>query len=199
MRTNANDRFGALLPGCQNLRRDTIERQFITEYYLSTWGSAWVEGASQGVSQGLNLRPNLQGQGRSLALGHTDDRPRGVGTTTLPIPPTPYCRAVAASAENIRQAIETLLGSVGRPVVAFGEGGEEMETAFAYARHRAASWYDKYTIAVTHVMPSTSAVRILRPLFISRDGMVYNQAYSSGANEAWLIDEAERGAREARR
>lgn len=199
VRTGANDGFGPLLPGCQNLRRDSSERQFIAEFYLSTWGSAWMEGASQSVSEGLNARGGAQGGSRPAAASRPDDPPRGVRTTTLPVPPKPYCRAVAVPADDLRRAIETLLASVGRPVVTFGAGVNQMETAFAYTSHRAARWYDKYTIAVTQVTPETSAVRILRPLFISRDGIVYNQGYSSGANESWLIDEAERVAAQAAR
>lgn len=199
VRTDANDGFGPLLPECQNLRRDKAERRFITEFYLSTWGSAWMEGAGQGVSEGLNARGSGDGENRLAAAVQTRDRPRGVRTTMLLVPPKPYCRAVAMPADDLQQAIQTVLASVARPVVAVAADGTQMETAFTHARHRAARWYDKYIVSVTQVTPDTSAVRILRPLFISRDGTVYNHAYSSGANEGWLMDEAERVARDARR
>jgi hypothetical protein len=195
VRSNANDGGGPLLPNCQNLHPDPTDRPFITEFYLSTWGSAWVEGAVQGVSEGLQTGGVVRSHVDPAGGFRVVDRPRGVLTTTLPVAPEPYCRIVAAPARDVRVALEALLTSVGRPVVAWSGGGARFETSFAHASHRAARWYDKYTITVEPLGRDTSAVRVLRLLFISRDRTVYNQAYSSGHNESWLIDAAERKSR----
>jgi hypothetical protein len=184
VRTDVGDGGGPLLPDCQNLRPDPSDRPFITEFYLSTWGSAWVEGAVQGVSEGLQTGGAVRGHVDPAGVFRVVDRPPGVRTTTLPVAPKPYCRIVAAPAREVRAALEALLASVGRPVVAWSVGGARFETGFAHASHRAARWYDKYAITVDAMSRDTSAVRVLRLLFISRDRTVYNQAYSSGHNEA---------------
>ncbi|MEM7424100.1 MAG: hypothetical protein AAF334_10275, partial [Pseudomonadota bacterium] len=43
---------GPLIDGCQNIAQDAVVDQFITASYLTTWGSAWKEGASAGVRAG---------------------------------------------------------------------------------------------------------------------------------------------------
>src|SRR4051812_2620751 len=54
LRTNTADGEGPLIPGCQNVSSTERVEDYITAFYLTTWGSVWAEGTVQQVIGGFS-------------------------------------------------------------------------------------------------------------------------------------------------
>lgn len=194
VRSDAADGEGPLLRGCQNLARADTTRDFITEYYLTTWGSASREGAAAGFEAGL-ATPGGTGMQAMLS---------GMGYAQLPTSAV-YCRRYAMSKRQAYDQAARLLPALGYTLAYADRGAGQLRTAFV-DRQRALSeqgpplhkWRDRYVIEVSDDGSRRSAVRVFREVLISRcnrrDGCSdYIRATSVGHNEAVILNRIEQG------
>lgn len=214
LRVGVADGEGAMLAGCQNLSRSARPDRFVSEFYLSTWTSAFAEGAIQGLAEGMANRGPRPGQADGMGPMGDRDTPPGVRALNQPTTVRPFCRIVPLPPGQAVREIATTMAQVARPIQgastapstttprgagalspdlvtteAVRPGGATFWTDYQLTKSWAAIWYDRYVFNVrSGQSPGTSEIRILRRLYISRDREIYNQAFSSGQNEAWIIN-----------
>lgn len=214
LRINKSDGQGPLIPKCQNVSSSTRVDNYITEFYLSTWGSAFLEGASEGVWEGLGkempnrvknrddlikylikqgiLQENYSLKGNKFSI---DD-----GQMSLPVnfdslifSSPPYCRAYEASALDVSHLISSIITTLGNDILLSDIDSGLFITGFFDRQHKAARWKDRYIITVENESPTRSVVKILRELYISRKNGPFNKAISVGHNEAWIMTQISKG------
>lgn len=175
LRTTADRASDPMIPGCQNLEPQARTDTYITNFYLTTWSSALAEGAMQGLTDGpagLALRPTA---------------PVGVTVNRLPSPTEPFCRSYSATPRQASAAVAAVMLSLGGRVVRSDINNGLFETEFVQRQHAMARWRDNYVVRVSP-FGTGAAVRVLRTVFISRDGgRTYNQGVSVGNNEAYIL------------
>ena len=173
LRTSNLDGQGLLVSGCKNVSKRVRVDQYITDFYLSTWSSAAIEGAMEGFWEGLR-------EGFGIGTNPSPYRPN-----SLPFPLEPFCMSFRSPAPAVSRAVARVLPHLGNPVVLSDVANGFFETGFVERSHRAARWRDRYMISVEE-SSSQTVVKILRILYISRGGP-FNQAISVGHNEAWFL------------
>ncbi len=183
LRTSSLDGEGSLIPDCKNVSKRVRVDRYVTEFYLSTWGSAWMEGAAEGFQQGASdgLRDAMGKRGPFGGASPPDpNRPN-----SLPFPLDPFCTEFRSPYPDVSHAVAGLLPQLGNPILLSDQANGIFETGFVERHHRAARWRDKYLISVEEGHGRT-VVKVLRLLYISRGGS-FNQAISVGHNEAWIL------------
>lgn len=208
LRTNINDGEGLLIPECQNISSSTIVKKYITGSYLSTWSSAFVEGATEGVWNGLGKEvPNKVKNRDDLIKWYIK---KGIlqenysikdnkffvenGQMSIPVnfdhllfSSTPYCRAYEADALDVSRAVSNIITLLGNDVLLSDVNSGLFITGFIDRQHSAARWKDRYIITVNDEGVKQTEVKILRELYISRRNGPFNKAISVGHNEAWIM------------
>lgn len=172
LRRSTGDGEGPLVPKCKNVSSTARVDDYITGSYLSTWGSASVEGTMEGVNDAMNGF-GLDGQQSEF--------------NQLPVSADPYCRIYTASAQEVSRIIADILPLLGNGILTSDEENGLFITDFIERGHRMARWKDSYEINVSREGPQRTVVRIFRKLYISRGRGVFNEAVSVGHNEAWII------------
>lgn len=208
LRKNINDGEGQLIPECNNISSSTIVNDYITGSYLSTWGSAFLEGASEGLWEGLGMEvPNKVKNRNDLIKWYLEkgilqenyslkDNKFSIDNGQISVPinfdhllfsSTPFCRVYKADALDVSRAILTIISSLGNDSLLSDIKSGLFITEFIDRQHSAARWKDRYIITVKNKSPKRSVVKILRELYISRFNGPYNKAISVGHNEAWIM------------
>lgn len=185
LRASADDGEGPLIEGCHNVSRSARVENYQTQFYMSTWASAWLEGATQGFLEGLS------DDGAVGAILEASLIPPTViaGKTynKLPFPPDAYCRTYDASPRAVSRAVAVIMPLLDNPVTVSDIATGHFETDFKLRQHAAAQWEDRYIIKISGGGPRTTVVYIIRVLYISRDRATFNQGVSVGHNETWIL------------
>lgn len=192
---------GKLIVGCSNVSRSDDSREFVTDYYLTTWMSAPRAGAAQGLYEGLEEAP----------LDMTPEERKQSIFGRLP-PSDIYCRRFAAHPNVVFSIAETMLqeygydweyknpddgllwsGFVHRAAPAFGKTVICDDDCDGINPNR--KWRDKYRIDIKPNNLGGSDVRVHREIRISRpmDGgwSDYQLNQSVGYNEAVILNQIE--------
>jgi hypothetical protein len=207
IRDAASDGDGPIIPNCYNVSLGsnalTLPNRFIKNRYLTTWGSAWSEGAREGYREELD-KTGLGGSGgdvqlfallnwlsgREAALSRLRKSPASAWperVNTLAESPTPFCNYFFASSLTIFDLVEKVFQQLDYPMALVDRKSGVLETGFVERKHGAARWRDRYVVYVNPTLPSESTVIVFRSVFIDRSGNVFNEAKSAGHNEAWII------------
>lgn len=180
LRANEMDGEGQMIVGCQNVSNKVRVNSYITNSYLTTWGSAWVEGATEGTMEGLSSNSrNSGGMRKRLQSGET--------TNPEILDLKPFCRRYNAPFSRVSKAAATLLPMLGNPIKKSDITTGDFETGFIQRSHSAARWRDRYYIVIDQDGLQNSIVRVVRQVYIDRSGRTFNQAISVGHNEAWIL------------
>jgi hypothetical protein len=160
-------------------------RDYITQFYLTSWASASFEGATQGFSEGL-------GQGNvGEAIRNAMIRPQKTVQAIfneLPTSIKPHCRVFATDRLAVAQALASIMPQLGNVVLTSDIRTGIFKTDVIDREHWRAKWKDSYIITVTDEGEDQVRVRVLRTIYISRDqGVTYNQGISDGHNEKWIL------------
>ena len=189
LRTNENDGQGALVSGCSNVSQTARVEEYVTGFYLTTWGSAWMEGASEGVSAATSNEGAI-GDAIRMALIQPEEDGDFV-FNELMTSVRPFCRVYAATRADVANAVATILPKLGNPILLSDERAGIFRTGTIDRQHTSARWKDSYLITVEEERMNRIVVRILRSVYIQRD-IEYNQGESSGQNEMWIFSQIAR-------
>jgi hypothetical protein len=174
------DGEGQMIVGCQNVSNKVRVNSYITNFYLTTWGSAVVEGATEGTMEGLSsVNRNSGGMPKRWKSGET--------TNPEILNLMPFCRRFAAPFSQVSKAAATVLPMLGNPIIKSDIRTGDFETGFIERSHSAARWRDRYFIFIDQDGLQNSIVRVVRQVYIDRSGRTFNQAISVGHNEAWIL------------
>lgn len=203
---------GEAISNCQNISAGNKVDQYITDSYLTTWGSAGVEGAMEGYKQEeTSMMASLVDlvSGGSKPDGHAvPQNRRGVASNKAPLTATPFCRKYTANFARVSEAVSRVLPQLGNKIILSNKQKGQFETDFmtrsrgqwhlsAEARTKPKSlvtspiWKDKYTILVSQQSPTVTELWVLRSVYINRSGKAFNQGFSVGHNEAWIMSRVE--------
>lgn len=187
IRTNANDGFGYIINGCRNISPNTPRLHYVTDYYLSTWGSAWSEGAQAGIQEGLAIQEKDSSKDKFKKRVAAVVLARTLGYDGSLPPEMLFCMHYKASPEKIYSIVEKILPILQNPVSndVLEEG--VYKTKPFEREHTAAKWRDQYAIIVEPTGKNSTEVSVYRDLWISRQGNPYARATSNGGNEAWIL------------
>ena len=187
LRTRADDGHGQLVPGCQNVSPATPPLTYETRFYLSTWGSAWSEGARTGLQTGFQAAPEDRSHARFTKELARSALMRVFGFDGSNYPSQPYCMLYRAGPNTVATALRTVLPQLGNTVVRDQEALGIFGTEFLQREHRAARWRDRYIITTREMVGGGTSVFVFRDLLISRQNSPYTRAESNGGNEAWIL------------
>lgn len=190
LRSSTADGEGEFIAQCKNVSSRYRVDQYITEFYLSTWGSAFLEGAQQGVSEGFDqavlsmnaARQRLWGFARSAAGSMYRNNDENVLFSAKA-----FCRSFPASFDKVVYAVEGILPQLGNAIYIRDRSSGYFETHFAMRRHSGAEWRDRYVVGIVPESSGRTVVRVARILEISRLRGPYNEATSVGHNEVWFL------------
>src|SRR4051812_39197011 len=87
LRTSTGDGEGPLVQGCQNVSGAARVEKYITDFYLSTWGSAFKEGRMEGFGEGIRdsaKMGNKFGQGIASFMGLAGNQSEIVHNLAVP-------------------------------------------------------------------------------------------------------------------
>lgn len=177
------------IDGCQNVSPANAVSDFDTKYYLTTWGSAFLEGASAGVQEALEEK---SGPG-SIIIGFLTPTPSAYQDTTITaasLPPDPYCMTIDKPASIVERSLQQTfanLAEYGYDYRLLARDPLVVTTNLVSRSHRAARWLDRYTAYASPISSERTALVIFREVYISRDESGYYQGYSVGKNEAWIM------------
>lgn len=177
LRTTNQDADGPLVPGCKNVSSKAVVDRYITESYLTTWGSAWVEGATQGFFEGID----------EIELKKNPTKRPSEKLNNLPLDSQSFCRTYQHSTLSVSRAVAKVLPLLGNKVAASNIEFGFFRTKDIERQHKAARWRDRYDIQVTKFDSHWTSLSIKRVIYISRDGTTFNEAISVGYNEAWIM------------
>lgn len=186
IRSSSEDREGELIPDCQNVSQKVAVVRYQTGSYMSTWGSAWREGAQNGVQSGLEIKEGDRSRMRFTKKVSSSVMGRMLGSDGSDLPFRPFCMHFNASPEMVKKAIAKIMPHLQNPVVRGLEKFGSFETDFYEREHSAAKWRDRYLVDVRQMKAGT-AVLVYRDLWISRQGYSFVRAESNGGNEAWIL------------
>jgi hypothetical protein len=172
-----------LIPNCQNVSPDARVEQYDTEHYLTTWGSAAYEGAAQGFSEGLGHGP-LADAVRKVVLHPAENR--DAIFNSLPAGIEPFCRSYNTDFADVNTVVRQILPLLGNQVLVSKPQIGVFVTAPVERSMPVAKWRDFYVITVTP-LGLRIEVKVLRAVFICRDGVTFNQGISVGQNETWVF------------
>lgn len=199
---------GEDIPNCQNVSVSNKVDQYITNSYLTTWGSALVEGAAEGYKQ---EESSLMASLVSLVSGSNkindqavSKNHRGVTSNKAPLTALPFCRKYTANFALVADAVSKALLQLDNKVILSNKQKGQFETDYmtrsrdqwnltAEAKRKPKSlvtspiWKDKYTILVSQQSPTVTELWVLRSVYINRSGEAFNQGFSVGHNEAWIM------------
>ncbi len=175
-----------LLSDCRNVSLESSVSEFDTNSYLTTLGSAWIEGSGAGVLQGTEGRGPV---GDTLRKKMTVVKEGGRSLATQEFSKRTFCRRVQANYETVVAAVAGLLPRLGYEIEFADEQGGEFQTVFVTREERHASWVDRYEIELNEPAGGGVGVRVIRDVFISRQGSEFMQGTSNGFNEAWILKE----------
>jgi len=181
------DASDPLIPNCQNVSPTAHVEQFNTTDYLTTWGSAWLEGAAQGFGEGLSGGGAMADAVHNAVL-HPSSGGNAEIFNNLPAFVEPFCRSYDAGVPAVSEAVEQTLQETGYPVQVSNTQTGVFMTGYVNRAQPMALWRDDYVVTVTPAGPRTE-VKVLRSVFISRDGTTYNQGISAGQNETWIFEQ----------
>lgn len=166
LREGEGDGKGRFIYGCRNVSPDAVVEQYITDFYLSTWSSAWLEGAQEGFkAPGYDMFP--LNYARRVSLGNMPE-------------PYVYCRAFDYSFAEVAKAVENVFPSLRIPIETSNPNDGVFETKYAYRHHdfensggllnlgSPARWKVRYQIGVHPNAEDGADVLIFRELHISR-------------------------------
>ena len=209
IKDTVSDGGGPIIPNCFNVSLGsqalTLPNRFIEDRYLTTWGSAWSEGAREGYREELD-KNELGGSDEALqlfallnwltrretALSRLRESPASTWpekVNTLADAPTPFCGYFFASSLTVFDLVEKVFQRLDYPMVLVDRKLGVLETGFVERKHRAARWRDRYVVYVNPTLSSESTVIVFRSVYIDRSGNVFNEAKSVGHNEAWIISQ----------
>lgn len=176
---------GTKIQGCKNVPESRRVDDYITNAYLTTFGSAFLEGSANGFSEGLGAQGQWTDAVRKAML-HPKVAPDGA-LLELPLAIQPYCRSYYADRPAVARAVAEILPSLGNKILQSDQQAGIFRTDVIDRQSPAARWKDSYIITVSSEGPERVVVRILRTIYICRDGVTYNQGLSSGHNETWIF------------
>jgi hypothetical protein len=170
LRTSVGDGEGPLVQGCQNVSSVARVEEYITNFYLSTWGSAFAEGTMEGFGEGIRDSAkigNRFGQGVAGFMGLAGNPSEIVHS--LAVPPSSYCRVYAANPSEVLRIVAGILPMLGNDIRISDEtnglfvtelierqhGAERSGgNSFRTFKEGAARWRDSYEITVTGEAPN---------------------------------------------
>jgi hypothetical protein len=180
---------GPFLAYCRNVSSTDQTNTFITNFYLTTWFSAWRESAAAAYTGGLETEPIT---GIHMMVSR-------FGYSQIPASAI-FCRSYNASTHEAFTLAAELLTNFGYYLIYVSEENGQIETDFVH-RERSLSaggpqlhrWKDRFVVAVDQLDPDWIAVRVFRDIHISRcsprDGCsAYVRATSVGHNEATILN-----------
>jgi len=186
-RTQVTDSQGELVVGCKNLADLTKVRRPSWQGYHTTWRSAWSEGMAAGIQEGLN------GQGAAydaVARALANPLPEEgdpVFRDGIIVGETPYCRAYAADRKKIAELVADIMPDLGNQIELSSIDAGIFLTKLELREASYAKWKDRYVITVTDERTNRTVVKVLRNVYISRQGSDFHQAESDGQKEAWIL------------
>jgi hypothetical protein len=187
LRSNIDDRYGPLIPNCQNVSPSTVVTAYETAFYHSTWSSAWIEGAQVGLRSGLDVNNEQRKFVRfkkefayAIML-----QVFGIDGRNYPFPP--FCMKYNAPFAKVVHAINSILPVLDNPVIHGKEEHGLFGTEFYDREHISAKWRDRYIITLRETTTNQTVVTVFRELLISRGKEAFARAKSDGHNEAWIL------------
>ncbi len=194
---------GPLIANCQNLASQYREEAFVTEFYLTTWSSALQEGAQEGIRTALDDQRTINTPGNTYLrqlldtnLGRRDTIARllssptanwRIKTITLFSLPKPVCRRYLSRSKDVSRALVRTLSRIENKLIVSDGNWGVFETDFRERKKGNVRWRDRYVVFVDQDDEDGSIVRVFRDIYIDRSGSMFNQAISSGQNEAWIL------------
>lgn len=188
---------GDPIPDCRNVAPRNGADKFITNAYLTTWGSASRAGAAAGIEEGL--REGLREAGHNLSEAEILRYAYG----WLPESET-WCAAFDVAPVELFASVARLLPELGYSIAVASESGGLIITELVYRPPRTLEWggqilmtapnrwKDRYFIVVEPMPDRRTAVRVRREVRISRrqDGgwSDFILETSSGHNEAVILN-----------
>ena len=183
----------ASFPGCHFVDPDRPPSAFITDFYLTTYGSAYSEGATAGA---LSTLPTASGFARPVRL--VAPKPFRVGDAQLV--PTggrapPFCMVLPSDPSRARSAANAARVALNRYGYSSSAINGGFQTIWHAGTHQNANWLDRYTITVAPADQGQSVAMVTRDIYIERlgpntyvsDGDIFFEATSVGNNEAWIL------------
>jgi hypothetical protein len=187
IRTSDADGFGELAAGCQNISPLTPSLYYETDYYLSTWGSAALEGVQSGLQSGLKVDPDDDAKERFTKEFSAVVIARVLGYDGSLPPKDLYCMHYETSPEQLAEFVQDILPILQNEISDGTLQKGVFKTDFYDREHAAAKWRDRYGIHVRPTDDGTADVTVYRDLWISRLDEPYVRARSNGGNEAWIL------------
>jgi hypothetical protein len=186
VRKGPTDGQGAVVEGCINIADKARNRFYSTQSYQTTRASAWAEGAAAGLQEGLsNQGAAFEAARKALAnpLPESGDPVFRDGILSV----KPFCRVYQANRREVAKIVAAVLLSMDNPVIASDIEKGIFQTGLIKRELWNTKWQDSYVITVTEERSNRVIVRILRDVYISRQGSAYHQAKSNGKNEVWIF------------
>lgn len=183
--------IAAAFPDCRFVDPQSSGGEFITSYYLTTYGSAFAEGATAGGNSGLQSASDFAAPLRSLASRPFILSGENLVPTGASAPPICMLYSSSGTSKAISAARSTLR--------AYGYGTSSvpngLRTSWRRGAHESANWFDRYTIVVAPIGSGQSVAMVRREVYIQRAGFAarfdedgsFYEATSVGANETWLL------------
>ena len=189
LRTSADDGQGPMTANCRNVSQSAQANHDPWAFYHTTWGSAWVEGATEGFYEGIEEAGVFKFQAGE----------DGQVVTNTPIGLRPYCLSINASYARTLAAVERTLPLLNAPVDEARPEYGYFTTERVLRRHKGAeaseisaarpAWRESYELRVLNHTEDWTVVRVTRAVQISRQEGTYNPAASSGHNEVWILNQ----------
>lgn len=173
--------------GCTVSKPDPKVTRYSTRSYLTTWGSAWTEGAMEGFREGVGS-DQASYTAIKLLLREPLVDPEVV-FNRLPGKPKPFCRAFTGSRRAVTAIVARLLPELGNPIELSNAKAGVFKTGLIEREHAAAWWQDSYVITVSETGDGQVVVRVLRRVYVSRTQGVFNEGKSNGRNETWILNQ----------
>lgn len=188
LRTSDADLQGGLVEGCKNVSVRPVTGGYTTNFYRTTWGSAWAEGAAAGIDEGLSRSESrVSSAVRNALLLPVSNQDRVFNDYLSGV--RPYCRTYSANRRNVSLALSGIIDKLGHDVIVNDVDRGIFQLGLIDRSHIAAKWKEGYVATVTEERMNRVVVRILRSVYISRQGSAFHQANSDGHNEAWIMQE----------
>ena len=99
----------------------------------------------------------------------------------------PFCRVFASDRKTIALLVKDVLGEMGNPIEISNVEDGIFTSRLTDRQHVGAKWKDGYAITVTEERTNRVVVRVLRRVYISRQGSAYYEGESDGQLEAWIL------------
>jgi hypothetical protein len=181
IRNDISDGFGPLVPNCNNVSPNSTNLKYDTDFYHSSWSSAWLEGAQIGTKDGLEKSGEIKFK-KEFAYALTQQI---FGVDSRKPPFTPYCMVYDAPLNKVSVSIDKIIKSIGKPVLT----GSNLVygTNYLNRSHSAAKWRERYIVNLAVTEDDKTFVKVFRDLHISRQNEPYAVAKSDGTNEAWIL------------